>query len=363
MSKIGNLIAKFRRTLDPLQGLDEQRWLTNVGSTAPLALAVAEPEWRGVYSSLVNLFPACLPVRDGLTKRSAGRVADLIVQTGVSRVVFGSFAPTYVHLLRALERAPRKIDVYSVWYNSFMQSNERVGWPMLQLLKELASEGRIKKLGFAKAGMAEVYNRLGIPSAFVMHAVPRVPAAASSPLAGGPHLGLAALSLAKWRKLPFAMLAAASEIQGAVVHIAGAQGRVAEFAREMGLEARISAKPVPQAELPRLLRSMHLNLYVTLSECCPMLPQESLAEGAPCLLGPNSHLFEDSAYLRSRLVVEYPERNDVIARYIRQALYERDEIVAAYRKWLPGYWDQCQQSVATFLDLAGAKQVLPRAAA
>ena len=363
MSKIRSLIAQFRHTLDPLRGLDESQWLSSVGRNAPMAVGVAVPDWRGVYSSVANLFPACLPVRDALTKRSAGRVAELILQTGASRVVFGSFAPTYIHLLRALEQASRKIEVYSISYGSFMQSNERTGWTMLQLLKQLVVEGRIKKLGFAKAGMAEVYHRLGVRSAFVMHTVDKVPAAASVPLPGGPHLGLAAVSLATWRKLPFAMLAAVTEIPDAVLHIAGAQGRVAEFVRQMRLDARISPQPLPQSELPQMLRSMHLNLYVTLSECCPMLPLESLAEGAPCLTGPNSHLFEDSAYLRSRLIVDYPERNDVIARYIRQALHERDEIIGAYRKWLPGYSEQCRRSVASFLDLSAAQQYLPRNAA
>jgi hypothetical protein len=137
---------------------------------------------------------------------------------------------------------------------------------------------------------------------------------------------------------------------------------VEDFVQELGVNARIRRQPVPQAEIQQHLRSMHLNLYVTLSECCPMLPLESLAEGVPCLLGPNSHLFDDSAYLRSRLVVDYPERNEIIAHYIRQALTERDDIVAAYRRWAPKYWQRVQDSVADFLDLPSAVVEMPVAA-
>ena len=159
----------------------------------------------------MNLFPACLPVLDGLTKRTAERIADLIVETGVSRVVFAEMPPTYRHLLVALERAPRRIDVYATWYNSFMMSSPR-SWKSLVELKQLVTDRRIKKIGFAKSGMAEVFNRLGVPSSFVLHAIDKTPAGASDPLPGGPHLGVAAVSLARWRKLPFAMLAAATEI-------------------------------------------------------------------------------------------------------------------------------------------------------
>ena len=76
---------------------------------------------------------------DGLTKRTAEHIADLIVATGTSRVVFAEVPPSYMHLLDALERAPRKIDVYATWYNSFMISRQR-SW---QRLKELeAARGR-----------------------------------------------------------------------------------------------------------------------------------------------------------------------------------------------------------------------------
>lgn len=91
------------------------------------------------------------------------------------------------------------------------------------------------------------------------------------------------------------------------------------------------------------LSRMHLNLYVTLSECSPMLPLESLAVGVPCLFGPNSHLFEDHAYLHSRLVVPYPDRSDVIAHMIKQALAEREQIIAEYIVYAPKYNRYCRQ--------------------
>jgi hypothetical protein len=62
------------------------------------------------------------------------------------------------------------------------------------------------------------------------------------------------------------------------------------------------------------------------------------------------------------LVVAYPDRNEIIAHYIRQALAERDDIVAAYRRWAPKYWQRVQDSLAEFLDLPAAAVELPVAA-
>ena len=99
MASLRKLIRKFQRMRDPLCGTDEQQWLDHTCSVKPVAVGIVEPDWRGVYSSMTNLFPVCLPVRDSLTKRSAERVANLILETGVSRVVFAELHGTYIHLL------------------------------------------------------------------------------------------------------------------------------------------------------------------------------------------------------------------------------------------------------------------------
>jgi len=47
---------------------------------------------------------------------------------------------------------------------------------------------------------------------------------------------------------------------------------------------------------------------------------------------------------------------------ISQALAERAEIIAAYRSWAPRNWQRCQESLANFLDAAGAAVSLSAAA-
>lgn len=361
MPNIRKLWRKFHDARDPLMRLDEAAWLAKAKAAAPVAVAVVEPAWRGIYSSTCHLFPVVLPVKDALSRRSAAHVAELLIESGATKVVISGFPLSYVHLIDALRHAPRRIEVYGLWHGSFVQSNEGYNWRSFVKLKELAACGAIRKVGFVKTGMADVFNRLNIPASFVLNAIDQLPPGPSQPLPGGPHLGLWAVRLARWRKLPYAMLAATTELPHAMVHVSGADDRVAEFVRELQINAQVKMGAVPQHELPREMAKMHLNLYVTFSECCPMVPMESLAVGAPCLLGPNSHLFEDDPYLHRRLVVPYPDRHEVIAHYIRGALEERDEIVAAYRRWLPGYVEQSKQSVTKMLDLA-AESHLARAA-
>jgi glycosyltransferase involved in cell wall biosynthesis len=77
-----------------------------------------------------------------------------------------------------------------------------------------------------------------------------------------------------------------------------------------------SAGPISHADVLNQMRQSAVSLYVTLSECMPMVPLESISEGAPCIVGPGTELFTDDPALADLLVVKDP--NDPVS--IRQAL-------------------------------------------
>jgi hypothetical protein len=147
------------------------------------------------------------------------------------------------------------------------------------------------------------------------------------------------------------MLCALKMMGNAQVHGAGLDARSQDLMKFLGLDSvSISPVPIPQTELLPAMRHTHISMYVTLSECCPMLPMESLMMGVPCLVGPVSHLFEDNAYLHDRLVVDQPERADVLARYAQQAFNDREEIVAEYARYIPGYIERAKASIRRYME-------------
>jgi hypothetical protein len=335
---------------DPTTGIDTASWLAEVRAARPAAVALVVPKWIGVANATTRLFPHVLPLTPMVAPQVAARVARLVIATGVPRVVFGSFTAGMLPLLEALADIRPRIEIYALYHSSLLHQTQNTNWHALQLLMDLARSGRIQRIGFIKAGMAELFRRLGVPATFVCNAVERMPDGPAPLQPGGPHLGIWAVNTAVWQKLPFAMLGAAREIPGARVYMSGGNPRVVEFVQALGLSAEIGDR-LPPSEVPGRMSAMHLNLYVTLSECAPMVPLESLSVGVPCLLGPNSHLLEDAPYLHDRLVVPCPDRHELIARYIRRAIAERDEIIEAYRAYLPGYLARSRQSVAELLGL------------
>ena len=327
----------------------DRKWFSFVLEEQPEIVAVTNPEWRGVRSSTENLIPHCLFINDNLNEYSANRYADLLVRSGCRKVLISGFPLSYELLARQLKAKAPDVEIYVFWHSSFLQSDEDYVWHSFLTMNRLHKEGVVRKLGFAKKGMAEAVARTGAKTGFIANCVKRVPDSKVRPLRDTPHIGLWALAPI-WRKTPYAMLAATAMLDRAKVHVVGQAERAVEFARFFEIDLVHREQPVPQKEMPEALAKMDLNLYVTLSECTPMLPLESLAVGVPCLLGPTSHLFEDHPYLHSRLVVPYPDRSDVIAEMIVQALLERERIIEEYKNYIVGYNNFAELQMRVFLN-------------
>jgi len=327
----------------------ETEWIERQ-SAQPRPVSVGVPQWRGVYSSARQLFDEIFHLDDNLDEARSLHIARLFGEAGCPAVVIQGFPLTYRHLVVALRKIAPRLPLFVIWHGSFLQTREDYAWEGFQIVEQFTRSAAITKWGFVKKGMAEILASRGLRTGFVMNMVRRIPLAPSTPLAGGPHFGIWGPD-DNWRKPPYAMLAAATFQTDAVVHSAGVSGRVQDYANLLGLEAHLQSRPVEQANMQAMLAQMHLNMYVTLTECAPMLPLESLSSGAPCLLGPNSHYFEDQAYLHSRLVVSQPDSANCIAAYLARALPERSEIINAYQKFAPEYNAQARQCLSEFLEM------------
>jgi hypothetical protein len=271
----------------------------------------------------------------------------LLIAANCPAIVFQGFPLTFINLIKELKQLSPDFKIYDIWHGGFIQSDEDYNWRGFQIVEQLCQEGTIQKWGFVKKGIAEIMATLGLQTGFVMNYVNDIPEKASEPMDGGPHIGI----WSSWRKTPFVALAASSIIPSAKLDLFGySNDRLFEYVRLMKIPVNIHTESVPQHQMQNRLRKYHLNLYMSFYECTPMLPLESLSVGVPCLLGPNSHLFDDHDYLHSRLIVPYPDRAEIIASYIKQALEERIQIIQAYREYAPGYNAAARLKLKDFLD-------------
>jgi glycosyltransferase involved in cell wall biosynthesis len=330
---------------------EEENWLSSVKKSTPEAIAVMHPNWRGIRSSTENLFESCFYVGDGIEDiENLDIYTSLLLESGCKKIVFSGFPKTYNQLILNLKKTDSRLQLYCLWHGSFLQSNEEYNWEQFKVVLDLTRGHIIHKWGFVKDGMAELMTeRFKIKTAFVKNYVKSIPHAASVVNGDQSKLGIWAIS-SNWRKNPYAMLVACSVIPNSKVFCFGHDRKINDFISTFGMNAYCQESPVPQHEMPDVLAQMHLNLYVTLSECTPMTPLESLAAGVPCLIGPTSHLFRGNQYLHERLVVPYPDKASYIRKHIEMCLAERTEIVNQYIRYAKDYAIEAKKSVEYFLN-------------
>jgi hypothetical protein len=313
-------------------------------------ISIGHPDWIGIRSSARHLFSHRLYLPDSMNKESAALVSDMLREAAPQKIIIQGFPLSYSSLVESLQRQRSQAELYAIWHGSFLQAEEDYAWASFQRLLHHHKYGPIRKIGFVKKGMADVLKAAGVRAGFVMNRVIEIPSAPSTPILDtNTHVGIWGLGH-NWRKLPYSMLASFLANPDWVAHVSGATPRTMEFIKYFSIRSEVQSTGIPHEKLLSTLGNMHLNLYVTLSECAPMLPLESLSVGTPCLLGPNSHYFEDDEYLRERLVVPHPDKAAVISDFARKALDERDKIIFRYMSYAPQYNQRAQDCLAKFLE-------------
>ncbi len=337
---------------DPASGAFRLRPIREpvIGNPTSPVLSLACEDWRGVAASTVQMYSNHWLLPRCLAEGEIDQVIDLIRNRGFSKIVFQGMPPCSVQVYQKLLHVTERPKIYAIWHGSLMQSDEKQDWDGLRFVLDATRRGVFSGIGFVKQGMAETIRHGGYTTAFLMNRVNRIPSSASVPLSDGAiHIGIWSLG-ETWRKTPYAMLASALHIERHMVHVSSASSRALDFMDFFGIEMAPRTRPVDSEAMPDVMAGMHLNLYVTLSECAPMLPLESLSVGVPCLLGPTCHYFEESPYLRERLVVGTPDSSQAIAEMSLRALEERTAIVSAYRDYAQAYNLRAVAAARQFVD-------------
>lgn len=324
----------------------------------PAAVAVHCPRWLGVTNSTRNLFEHLLPVPESpaqepyhLSDDDLQPYANALIECGAPTIVFSGGDEAHFRLMRLVRAKDPRRRCILLWHGNYVQLSDDYAFRTLRLWLDAARAGQVASIASVKEGMEKFFRALGVRSHFVMNYIrgadaPGTPPPIATP---GTHLGLW-MSGTLW-KTPNVMLAAAKLVPNARIHTAGGDHRTRELIEQFRVPtAFVSPQPLAHDELMRRIRQTHLTLYVTFTECCPMIPLESFAQGVPALVGPTSHLFEDDDFLTRRLIVPYPDRADVIARSIELAVAERDAIVAHYAKYVVGYNQRAIRSIDDLLS-------------
>lgn len=301
--------------------------------------AIYNPECLGIMNSTKDLFENTVAIKEILNERQANVIVDAIISIKPNYVVFSSITFGWKNIVEKIKEQDNNIKIKFLWHGSHAMFVERDESYFLYSIMELMDRGIVDSIGFFKESMAEFYKQKGYNSYFVTNNVRDVKATSKNAFHkedGKIYLGSYAAG-DRWGKNTVNQLSAASMVKNSVIDIIPVTELISEFCETMNIAINNkNLNYLPRQELLNRMALNDVNLYVTFTECSPVVPLESLELGVPCITGNNHSYFKDSK-LQEYLVVKSEDDIDEIYSKINYALEHRAEIISLYNQWKKEY--------------------------
>lgn len=315
------------------------------------------PRWLGVTSATKELFENLVPLQEIYNKNDAKIIAEKIVSSNIKQVVFSAFCFGWEDLARELKSINGSIKIKVFWHGSNSQVIDEINWKTNTEALLLHKEGIIDVFATCKESILNFYKSQCYKTAFIMNTV-RLPERQNEEdnmvetdniNNDAIKIGLYAAGL-DWRKNMYNQLAAISLVKNSVADIIPLSYEAKVFARKHNLKISGLEKGIKREELLKRIALNDINLYVTFSECAPMLPIESMEVGVVCLTGDNNHYFKNTE-LEKYLIVDREDDIISISEKIEFALENKEKIMTLYKEWKIQNDILSLQSVNNFLKM------------
>ena len=280
-----------------------------------------------------------------------GRLGDKIIDSSISQVIFSAMSIGDYKLCKYLKKKNNDIKIKSFWHGSHSQIHDGYGWVRNKEIIKLHRKGIIDVMGTCKRSLYNFYVKEGFNACFITNKVTTdVKPVKTKTKRDGLIIGLYAAKCDDWRKNMFSQMAAVSLIPKATIDITPLNESAIEFAKQIGLNITGVNNNLSREDLLKRMSNNDLNLYVTYSECAPMLPLESFEMGVPCITGNNHHYFADGP-LDNYLLVKNEEDPVQIKNKILECIDNKKEVLKLYNDFRKNNLEESKQEVEKFLRM------------
>ncbi|MCX8074993.1 MAG: hypothetical protein N2749_05350 [Clostridia bacterium] len=304
-------------------------------------VAIYNPENIGIMNSTKDLFENHIGINELFKKKQINLITKKITSSNIKQIVFSSNTFGFKELAEKIREESEDIKIKFFWHGSFsmfVQENEIY---FFNQIIELLEKNIINGVAFAKESMYEFYKEKGYKSYFLPNRVPEIDGKLKNEkldIYEDNMLNIGLYSAGeRWEKNTYNQLSAASMVKDSVVDILPATELVTTFCDLMNIQIKDERLVyLSREELLKRMAVNDINLYVTFTECSPVIPLESLEMGVPCITGNNHHYFKNSK-LYDYLVVKSEDDINEIYEKIKRAIDNKNEIMKLYSEWKQEY--------------------------
>lgn len=310
-------------------------------------IAVHNGSFLGVTSATKELFDYTVDLREIYRKKDVKKIGKAIKSNNIKQVIFSSLSIGQDKLIEYL--SSKKIVVKVFWHGSNSQITDKYNWEMNSKIIKLLRNKKIKTFGTCKESLVNFYKNQNINTKFITNKVDVKIDKEEKKNTKEIRIGIYAASCEDWRKNMFTSLAAASLIENAVVDMIPLKEKAKEFAGFLNLKIDGEDKQFDRNSLIKRMSQNDINLYVTFSECAPMLPLESMEQDTICITGNNHHYFKNSE-LEKYLVVDNENDVELIKEKIELCLANKNKVIKLYKEFSKKNKENSKKNIKEFLD-------------
>ena len=322
-------------------------------------VAFCNPEFTGVVNATIELFENSIPCGELISNKEVSLVAKALKDNNIKEVIFSGFLIGWNKLAKKLHQ--NNIIVKTYFHGSHSQYLDEYGWEMTKQIYLLEKKHIVSEMAFCKESIIDFYNSKNCNTAFLKNIV-NIDYNIEKYQKNKDEfkIGVYAVHTANIKKNVFSSLASIYFIQKAnpekkvIADIVPITDISASFCHLLDIETTGVNKGIPRDELLNRMNQCDINLYVTFTECAPMLPLESFYVGTPCITGNNHHYFKGQE-LEKYLVVKNENSPLDISEKVKFCLENKDRVLKLYDKFREDNLKDGKKLVKQFLDVRNDK--------
>ena len=316
-------------------------------------LGICHPEWIEVRNSTIDTSGEnVLELKEQYNDVEAKMIAQEIINAGKRMVFFSAFAYGWEKIIKALKEIDDSVEIRIVIHGSNSLLSEPYDWDVYKIMLDLYNEKKVDKLCFVKKSLYEFYKEKGYNCLFLMNDVvvedKEIYINKKKRSKDKLKIGLYS-SGDRWVKNTYNQLSAISLFDNAELDCVPKNDKIETMANYYNIELNGNNQNIPREEMYKKLANNDINLYVTFTECAPLIPLESMELGTLCITGNNHHYFQGTE-LEKYLVVNRVDDIMEIYSKINYALENKEKIFKLYKEWKKSYSKEVKENRKKFFE-------------
>ena len=309
------------------------------------------PTWLGVANSTKGLFENIVPLEQVFGEKNIKLVSEAVLNAKIKKVIFSQIVDGWTDVLKYIKDKNSELKIKVIWHANNYEVLSDYTWSLNKYVLKLYDNKYIDGFAFVKKNMVEFYNKVGYNAKYITNNV-NIEGIEKKPTKKTDLNNLKiGMYNANTRELKnaYTQLSAIKLIKNAQADVVPTNEAILQFLDIIDLKNTNLPDYITTKELLERCQDNDINLYITYTECSPMVPLESFEVGVPCLVGNNNDYFGDTK-LGEYVVIDREDDAKYISEKIINCLKHKDEVLALYKEWKKDYDRKCKEYVKRFIE-------------